>query len=121
MHTDVYTLKTPLDTLSWLCLLESELLSIRAFQRLDLHTDRDEPNELTFLEDSIIGTGTAYGWFVFLLGEGDIPPLPDTSKNLLFTLDELGKEINRPFWEKAVDEGIQDARCDLAIAALERM
>ncbi len=51
MHTDVYTLKTPLDTLSWLCLLESELLSIRAFQRLDLHTDRDEPNELTFLED----------------------------------------------------------------------
>ena len=93
----------------------------RAFQRLDLHTDRDEPNELTFLEDSIIGTGTAYGWFVFLLGEGDIPPLPDTSKNLLFTLDELGKEINRPFWEKAVDEGIQDARCDRAIAALERM
>ncbi len=80
MHTDVYTLKTPLDTLSWLCLLESELLSIRAFQRLDLHTDRDETNELTFLEDSIIGTGTAYGWFVFLLGEGDIPPLPDTSK-----------------------------------------
>ncbi|HCC2434308.1 TPA: hypothetical protein M4Z24_004763 [Klebsiella pneumoniae] len=121
MHTDVYTLKTPLDTLSWLCLLESELLSIRAFQRLDLHTDRDEPNELTFLEDSIIGTGTAYGWFVFLLGEGDIPPLPDTSKNLLYTLDELGKEINRPFWEKAVDEGIQDARCDRAIAALERM
>lgn len=95
MHTDVYTLKTPLDTLSWLCLLESELLSIRAFQRLDLHTDRDELNELTFLEDSIIGTGTAYGWFVFLLGEGDIPPLPDTSKNLLFTLDELGKEIRR--------------------------
>ena len=84
MHTDVYTLKTPLDTLSWLCLLESELLSIRAFQRLDLHTDRDETNELTFL-------------------------------------DELGKEINRPFWEKAVDEGIQDARCDRAIAALERM
>jgi hypothetical protein len=103
MHTDVCTLKTPLDTLSWLCLLESELLSIRAFQRLDLHTDRDEPNELTFLEDSIIGTGTAYGWFVFLLREGDIPPLPDTSK-ILFTLDELGKEINR-FWEKAVDEG----------------
>ncbi len=69
MHTDVYTLKTPLDTLSWLCLLESELLSIRAFQRLDLHTDRDEPNELTFLEDSIIGTGTAYGWFVFYSGK----------------------------------------------------
>ena len=41
MHTDVYTLKTPLDTLSWLCLLESELLSIRAFQRLDLHTESD--------------------------------------------------------------------------------
>jgi hypothetical protein len=81
--------------------------SIRAFQRLDLHTDRDEPNELTFLEDSIIGTGTAYGWFVFLLREGDIPPLPDTSK-ILFTLDELGKKLTG--WEKAVDEGIQDAR-----------
>ena len=57
MYTDVYTLKTPLDTLSWLCLLESELLNIRAFQRLDLHTERDEPNELTYPEEAIISAG----------------------------------------------------------------
>jgi hypothetical protein len=69
MHADVCTLKTPLDTLSWLCLLESELLSIRAFQRLDLHTDRDEPNELTFLEDSIIGPAQPMAGLSFYSGK----------------------------------------------------
>ena len=106
MHTDVYTLKTPLDTLSWLCLLESELLSIRAFQRLDLHTDRDETNELTFLEDSIIGTGTAYGWFVFYSGKAIFRLCLIRLKSALHA-GRAGKRINRPFWEKAVDEGIR--------------
>lgn len=121
MHAGVYTLKSPLDTLSWLCLLESELLSIRAFQRLDIHTDRDEPSELTFLEDAIINTGTAYGWFVCFLRDGDIPPLPATARELLCTLDSLGKEINRPFWEQAVSRGQYEASGDRAIAALERI
>ena len=121
MHADVCTLKTPLDTLSWLCLLESELLSIRAFQRLDLHTERDEPNELTYLEDAIINAGTAYGWFVCFLRDGDIPPLPATAREILCTLDSLGKEINHPFWEKAVARGQDEACGDKAIAALEMM
>ncbi|MXP50266.1 hypothetical protein FD733_15655 [Pantoea sp. Eser] len=121
MYADVYKLKTPLDTLSWLCLLESELLSIRAFQRFDLHMDRDEPNELTYLEDAIVNAGTAYSWFVCFLREGDIPPLPATARELLCTLDRLGKEINSPFREQAVTRGQDEACGDKAIAALEMM
>ena len=121
MYADVYTLKTPLDTLSWLCLLESEFLSIRAFQRLGLHTDRDEPNELTYPEEAIINAGTAYGWFVCFLRDGYIPPLPASARELLCTLDGLGKEINRPFWEQAVASGQDEACGDKSIAALEMM
>lgn len=119
LSAGVHTLKTPLDALRWLCQLESELLSIRAFNRLELDTDRYEPDELTFLEDAIIDAGTAYGWFVCFRKEGVIPPLPASARELLCTLDGLGKNINRPFWELAVSKGQNEAACDRAVAVPE--
>ncbi|WP_197061502.1 hypothetical protein [Pantoea sp. 9140] len=88
---------------------------------IDLHTDRDEPSELTYLEDAIINAGIAYGWFVCFLRDGDIPPLPATARELLCALDSLGKEINRPVWEQAVTRGQDEACGDKVIAALEMM
>jgi hypothetical protein len=119
MYTGVFTLKTQLDTLSWLCILESKLLSIRAFSRLNLHQDRDESTELTLIEESVINAGNAYGCFLYAHQRDALPPLSERSRALLCSINGLGQEIHQYFWDQAVQEGIDDACCDRALAALE--
>ncbi|HCB0653513.1 TPA: hypothetical protein MYL90_002504 [Klebsiella pneumoniae] len=119
MITNFFTLKTSTDSLCYLCQLESELLQAKAFQRLGLLQERDDPRELTPLEDLIVGTGTAYGFFVYLLRRGDVPPLCKAGHEVLDELQRIGNQVLPEFWCQAIENGKHDARADLAMAAQE--
>ncbi|EKR9889597.1 hypothetical protein QAA20_002623 [Salmonella enterica] len=109
------TLKTPTDTLCWLCLLESELLSIRAFKNNGLYPQYDESDEEPVFECSVYNSGMACGEFLAGLEAGTIAPLTAAGKELLGTLNYMGRELCAPVWEQGVNRGLYDARADRAI------
>lgn len=109
------TLKTPTDTLCWLCLLESELLSIRAFKNNGLYPQYDESDEEPDFECSVYNSGMACGEFLEGLEAGTIAPLTAVGKELLDTLNHMGQALCAPVWEQGVNQGLYDARADRAI------
>lgn len=99
------TLNTATDAFCWLCLLESELLSIRAFQNADLYPLYDEADEEPVFECSVYNSGMAFGEFLEGLEEGTIAPLTAAGKALLDTLNHTGHALCAPVWELAVRRG----------------
>ncbi|HDJ1438095.1 TPA: hypothetical protein PPN70_000493 [Serratia rubidaea] len=119
MNTTIDYLKTPLDMLRYLCLLESELMSARAFHRLGFDVERDPASGMTLVEVAVHSAGFAFGYFLFALQKSRLPALPDTGKDVMNVLDKIGKEVNASVWERAVAEGKRDRESDEVIAALD--
>lgn len=119
MNTNIDYLKTPLDMLRYLCLLESELMSARAFHRLGFDVERDPASGMTLVEVAVHSAGFAFGYFLFALQKSGLPALPETGKDVMNVLDKIGKEVNASVWEHAVTEGKRDRESDEAIAALD--
>lgn len=109
------TLNTATDAFCWLCLLETELLSIRAFQNAGLYPLYDEADEEPDFECSVYNSGMAFGEFLDGLEAGTIAPLTVAGKALLDTLNHTGQALCAPVWEQAVKQGLYDARADRAI------
>lgn len=109
------TLNTATDAFCWLCLLESELLSIRAFQNAGLYPPYDEADEAPDFECSVYNSGMACGEFLDGLEAGTIAPLTTAGEELLDTLNRMGLALCAPVWEQAVKEGMYDSRADRAI------
>ncbi|MGP1067244.1 hypothetical protein ACJ8LR_26085 [Serratia sp. CY56810] len=118
MNTTIDYLKTPLDMLRYLCLLESELMSARAFHRLGFDVERDPTSGMTLVEVAVHSAGFAFGYFLFALQKSGLPALPETGKDVMNVLDKIGKEVNASVWERAVAEGKRDRESDEVIAAL---
>ncbi|ECO0809175.1 hypothetical protein AAL09_12115 [Salmonella enterica subsp. enterica serovar Newport] len=108
-------MNTATDAFCWLCLLESELLSIRAFQNAGLYTPYDEADEEPDFECSVYNSGMACGEFLDGLEAGTIAPLTAAGKDLLDTLNRMGQALCAPVWEQAVKQGLHDSRADRAI------
>ncbi|CAE1141628.1 MULTISPECIES: hypothetical protein [Enterobacterales] len=119
MNTTIDYLKTPLDMLRYLCLLESELMSARAFHRLGFDVERDPASGMTLVEVAVHSAGFAFGYFLFALQKSGLPALPETGKDVMNVLDKIGKEVNASVWERAVAEGKRDRESDEVIAALD--
>ena len=119
MNTTIDYLKTPLDMLCYLCLLESELMSARAFHRLAFDVERDPASGMTFVEVAVHSAGFAFGYFLFALQKSGLPAVPETGKDVMNVLDKIGKEVNASVWERAVAEGKRDRESDEVIAALD--
>ncbi|EIS1520620.1 hypothetical protein RD279_001883 [Salmonella enterica] len=109
------TLNTATEVFCWLCLLENELLSIRAFQNAGLYPLYDESDEEPVFECSVYNSGMACGEFLAGLEAGTIAPLTAAEKELLGTLNHMGRELCAPVWEQGVYKGLYDARADRAI------
>ncbi|HFJ2059977.1 TPA: hypothetical protein ACGTQP_003047 [Salmonella enterica] len=108
-------LNTATEAFCWLCLLESELLSIRAFQNAGLYTSYDEADEDPVFECSVYNSGMACGEFLDGLEAGTIAPLTAAGNELLDTLNRMGQALYAPIWELAVKQGRYDSRVDRAI------
>ncbi|EBP0138578.1 hypothetical protein IH92_12700 [Salmonella enterica] len=108
-------MNTATDAFCWLCLLESELLSIRAFQSAGLYPPYDEADEEPVFECSVYNSGMACGEFLDGLEAGTIAPLTAAGKELLDTLNRMGRALCAPVWEQAVKQGLHDSRADRAI------
>ncbi|MDM2974065.1 hypothetical protein OGY62_14880 [Citrobacter sp. CK198] len=119
MNTTIDYLKTPLDMLRYLCLLESELMSARAFHRLGFDVERDPASGMTLVEVAVHSAGFAFGYFLFALQKSGLPARPETGKDVMNVLDKIGKEVNASVWERAVAEGKRDRESDEVIAALD--
>ncbi|WP_431712607.1 hypothetical protein [Serratia marcescens] len=119
MNTTIDYLKTPLDMLRYLCLLESELMSARAFHRLSFDVERDPASGMTLVEVAVHSTGFAFGYFLLALRRNGLPELPESGKDVMNVLDKIGKEVNASVWERAVHEGKIERETDEAIAALD--
>ncbi|HIC6967256.1 hypothetical protein ACQSET_19620 [Salmonella enterica] len=109
------TLNTATDAFCWLCLLESELLSIRAFQNAGLYVPYDEADEEPVFECSVYNSGMVCGEFLDGLEAGTIAPLTAAGKELLDTLNLMGLALCAPVWEQAVKQGLHESRADRAI------
>lgn len=119
MNTTIDYLKNPLDMLRYLCLLESELMSARAFHRLGFDVECDPASGMTLVEVAVHSAGFAFGYFLFALQKSGLPALPETGKDVMNVLDKIGKEVNASVWERAVAEGKRDRESDEVIAALD--
>ena len=119
MNTTIDYLKTPFDMLRYLCLLESELMSARAFHRLGFDVERDPASGMTLVEVAVHSAGFAFGYFLFALQKSGLPALPETGKDVMNVLDKIGKEVNASVWERAVADGKRDRESDEVIAALD--
>lgn len=108
-------LNTATELFCWLCLLESELLGIRAFQNAGLYAPYDEADEEPLFECSVYNSGMACGEFLDGLEAGTIAPLTAAGKELLDTLYQMGQALYAPVWEQAVKQGLYDSRADRAI------
>ncbi|ECI0840244.1 hypothetical protein AU892_24175 [Salmonella enterica subsp. diarizonae] len=108
-------MNTATDAFCWLCLLESELLSIRAFQNAGLYPPYDEADEEPAFECSVYNSGMVCGEFLDGLEAGTIAPLTAAGKELLDTLNQMGLALCAPVWEQVVKEGMYDSRADRAI------
>ncbi len=117
MNTTIDYLKTPLDMLRYLCTLESELMSARAFHRLGFDVERDPASGMTLVEVAVHSAGFAFGYFLFALQRNGLPSLSETGKGVMNALDKIGKEVNASVWERAVNEGKRDRESDEVIAA----
>ena len=111
---NVYTLSTRADAFFWLCRLEGELLSIRAFERTGLYPSSDDDEGPAF-ECAVYNSGLACGEFIERLQAGDIEPLTAAGQTLLDSLDHMGRTLCSPVWEQAVNRGAFDAWADRAI------
>lgn len=109
------TLNTATEAFCWLCLLESELLSIRAFQNAGLYPLYGEYDEEPTFECSVYNSGIACGEFLEGLEAGTITPLTAAGKELLDALNHTGQTLCAPVWEQSVQQGLYDARADRAI------
>ncbi|EBS4548525.1 hypothetical protein J9N36_004364 [Salmonella enterica] len=108
-------MNTATDAFCWLCLIESELLSIRAFQNTGLYTPYDKADEEPVFEYSVYNSGMACGEFLYGLEVGTIAPLTAAGKEMLDTLNRIGLALCAPVWEQAVKQGLHDSRADRAI------
>ncbi|HEI8505929.1 TPA: hypothetical protein SLF17_003104 [Serratia marcescens] len=116
---NVLDLKNAVDAFHFLCLVEGQLLSIRACQRLGLGLERDAPTELNDVENAVINAGEAFGGFLLVLQYGRLPALSAGGQVLLTRLDMLSKDIHASYWEQAVEQGKRDVEADIAIGELD--
>ncbi|HEJ0329792.1 hypothetical protein I5M92_22235 [Serratia marcescens] len=115
----VLDLKTTLDAFHFLCLVEGNLMSIRACQRLGLGLEREAPTELNDVENAVIYAGEAFGGFLLVMQYGYISTLSAGGQALLTSLDTLSKDIHASYWAQAVEQGKRDVEADIAIGELE--
>ncbi|EMX8468564.1 hypothetical protein AAH178_004501 [Serratia marcescens] len=119
MHTplpNVLDLKTALDAFHFLCLVEGKLMSIRAYQRLGLGLEREDPSELNDVENAVINAGEAFGGF---MQYGYISTLSANGQALMARLDTLSADIHASYWAQAVEQGKRYVEADIAIGELE--
>ncbi|MFV1478696.1 hypothetical protein [Serratia marcescens] len=116
---NVLDLKNAVDAFHFLCLVEGQLLSIRACQRLGLGLERDAPTELNDVENAVINAGEAFGGFLLVLQYGRLPALSAGGQVLLTRLDMLSKDIHASYWAQAVEQGKRDVEADIAIGELD--
>ncbi|MEO9270300.1 hypothetical protein ABI244_20915 [Serratia ureilytica] len=122
MHTplpNVLDLKTALDAFHFLCLVEGKLMSIRAYQRLGLGLEREDPTELNDVENAVINAGEAFGGFLLVMQYGYISTLSANGQALMARLNTLSKDIHASYWAQAVEQGKRDVEADIAIGELE--
>lgn len=100
------TLNTATEVFCWLCLLESELLSIRAFQNAGLYPMYDKNDEELTFECSVYNSGIACGEFLESLEAGTITPLTAAGKELLDALNHTGQTLCAPVWEQVCETGV---------------
>lgn len=104
-RTNVFDLKTSQDVLFYLCAIESELYTARAYSRLGLCQEREEPRELTDLENTVTSAGEAFGFFLYFLHRGVLPKLSETGREVLSNLRSLGHEVHAQAWEWSLSNG----------------
>ncbi|MBH3156842.1 hypothetical protein I5P92_13820 [Serratia ureilytica] len=116
---NVLDLKTAVDAFHFLCLVEGQLLSIRACQRLGLGLEREAPTELNDVEKAVINAGEAFGGFLLVMQYGRLPALSAGGQALLTRLDMLSKDIHASYWTQAVEQGKRDVEADIAIGEFD--
>ena len=117
-RTNVFDLKTSQDVLFYLCAIESELSTAKAYRRLGLHQEREASCELTDLENTVVSLGEAFGFFLHFLQRDVLPTLSDAGQDVLSNLDSLGNEAHNEAWAWSVSKGKLNGEADEAIAAL---
>lgn len=117
-RTNVFDLKTSQDVLFYLCAIEGELYTAGAYRRLGLDQERDEPRELTDLENKVISVGEAFGFFLYYLQRDRLPTLSDAGREVLSNLDSLGNDAHKEAWAWSLSYGKVNGEADEAIAAL---
>ncbi len=122
MHTqlpNVLDVKTALDAFHFLCLVEGKLMSIRAFQRLGLGLECENPTELNDVENAVINAGEVFGGFLLVMQYGYISTLSANGQALMARLDTLSTDIHASYWAQAVEQGKRYVEADIAIGELE--
>ncbi|QHA88025.1 hypothetical protein [Serratia rhizosphaerae] len=117
-RTNVFDLKTSQDVLFYLCAIESELYTARAYQRLGLCQQREAPCELTDLENIVVSVGEAFGFFLYFLQRDVLPTLSEAGREVLSNLDRLGNDAGKDAWAWSMSNGKVNGEADEAIAAL---